>query len=360
MKKPESTMDLYRPNIVTLPSVAPLKEVDWRGGVLLRMTNWLGDALMTRPAAYKLKTLLPGNVRLVAFTTKGLAPLWKACDWIDDVVSFPGHHPDDAAIEAVRKMDLGLAVIFPNSFSSAWDIRKIGIPRRYGRRGRWRRLLLTDSIEEWKRSGKPATFHQLSYYLQLVSAFGPITWDDQCPPLAYDERLAKKHGIVSGEKWLALAPGAAFGPAKQWPDEYFAEIAKWHIGRGGRIAIVGTPKEIANAEAICKECPQAVNLAGKTSLDELMAVLASVDCVVANDSGAMHLSAALGTPGVAVFGSTDPVATGPVGEPWNLCVPAINCRPCFKRVCPLEAEKQYTCLKMTSPEKVIAALNWLE
>lgn len=347
----------YSPTIKTLPLTPVSRSIDWRNGVLLRGTNWLGDALMTLPATYQLKQLMPANCRLVAFSPAGLAKLWKACPWIDDVVSFPGKHPDKQAIQAVRQMDLGLAVVFPNSFASAWDVRKTGIPRRLGRRGRWRSFLLTDTIPEWKRSQGSAEFHQLSYYLQLVGSLGNITWKTDCPPLTCNHSLAEKLGMSRDENWLALAPGAAFGPAKQWPDEAFAAVARWHSARGGKIVIVGTAKERPNAAVIMNDCPGALDLTGKTSLDELMAVLGTVKAVVANDSGAMHLAAALGTPGVAIFGSTDPVATGPIGRPWQLFVPDIACRPCFKRICPRPEGQQYACLRQTSAEQVIAALK---
>ena len=129
---------LFTPTIAPLPLTPTARPIDWRQGVLLRTTNWLGDALMTLPATWQLKRMMPADCRLIAFTPTGLAKLWEACPWVDEVIAFPGRHPDAGALQAARDRRLGLAVVFPNSFASAWDVRRTGIPRRLGRRGRWR------------------------------------------------------------------------------------------------------------------------------------------------------------------------------------------------------------------------------
>ena len=156
--------------------------------------------------------------------------------------------------------------------------------------------------------------------------------------------------------WLAIAPGAAFGPAKQWLPEYFLEVARWHGGKGGRVVLVGTAKEQPVTAWLAERMPGTLDLAGKTSIDELMSVLATAKSVVANDSGAMHLAAAVGTPGVAVFGSTDPIATGPIGAPWRIIASPELCRPCFHRTCPL-SDHPYKCLREISPHLVISELQ---
>ena len=215
-------------------------------------------------------------------------------------------------------------------------------------------MLLTHRLPEWKRTGGTAAFHQLSWYLDLVASLGKVEMSTGYPPLNTDASLAREAGISCGDNWLAIAPGAAYGPAKQWPREHFLEVARWHVANGGRIVLVGTGREAPVTSWLAGQLPHCLDLAGKTSLSVLMSVLAACRAVVANDSGAMHLAAAVGTRGVAVFGSTDPVATGPVGAPWRILASEEPCRPCFRREC---MHGDYRCLKGIRPESVIAELR---
>ena len=342
----------YEPQIKNFAD-PPRVRSDWRNGVVVRSTNWLGDALMTLPAAYQLSRLKPSQCGFFVLCPKNLAALWRACPWVDVVVEMEGKRISREECHQIRKLDAGIGVVFPNSFGSALDLFKCRIPCRVGRRGRFRRWLLTNSLHEWKRVGGVAQFHQLSFYFDLVSSLGEIDCTTEYPALKTDASLANALG-VNGEGWLALAPGAAYGPAKQWPAEHFLAVAKWHVANGGRVVLVGTKKEQEVTAWIAAQVEGALDLAGRTSLDELMAVLAVSRKVVANDSGAMHLAAAVGTSGVAVFGSTDPIGTGPIGAPWRIVVSNEGCRPCFKRVCPAG---DYRCLYDISPEEVIAELE---
>jgi heptosyltransferase-2 len=286
-----------------------------------------------------------------------LRPLWAACPWVDGVISMANKRIGAQEIAQVKALELGVGLLFPNSFGSALDLWKCSLPLRIGRGGRLRSFLLTHAQRPWPRGENVGRCHQLSYYLELVAALGPVRLDSACPHLQVKPELATALGI-SGSDWLALAPGAAYGPAKQWPMASFREVARWQAARGGRVVLLGTGKEAAVAAAVAEAVPGAVNLAGKTSLAELMAVLAACSAAVANDSGAMHLAAALGTPGVGIFGSTDPIGTGPLGAPWQLVLAAVPCRPCFRRECPLSAvEEQYRCLHSITPTEVIGALE---
>ena len=348
----------YAPLIHRFSHRTPFR-LEWRSGVLLRSTNWLGDALMTLPAAWQLRRCVPEACGFFVLCPKFLAPLWRACPWVDYVIPMEGKRVAPPEILNVRICSPGVSVVFPNSFGAALDAWRCHIPQRIGRAGRFRSLLLTHRIPEWPRvsAGAVAECHQLSYYLDLVSACGDIEWSPRCPALTVDKALAEKLG-VTGSGWLALAPGAAYGPAKQWPAESFLAVAKAHDARGGRIVLVGAAREKEATAFIADHIPHALDLAGRTSLDELMAVLSCADAVVANDSGAMHLAAAVGTRGVAVFGSTDPVATGPLGADWRLLVAETPCRPCFQRTCTRQ-ESAYACLRSITPEQVLAELNCL-
>ena len=348
----------YTPNIRKFDrELPPLPQVDWRDGVLLRSTNWLGDLMMTLPATWQLKCALPADVPLWVFTPKAFAPIWKAAPWVDGVIPFAAHHPVATEIAAVKSRDFGLGIVMPNSFGSAWDLWKCRIPRRLGRGGNLRSLLLTDRLPAWKRGEGEGKWHQLSYYLELMSPVGTVQYTAECPPLEVSPDAANDHGIRKGEKWLAIAPGAAFGPAKEWPAENFAIVAREHLDHGGHVVLVGTAKESHLAHGILKTAPGALDLTGKTDLSELMSVLQNVDLVVANDSGAMHLAAGLGTPGIALFASTDPGATGPLGAPWELLVATAECRPCFQRVCPWAGVIRYRCMRELTPQRVLEIIR---
>ena len=351
----------YQPVIRQLPPfqlATPVK--DWQGGLLVRLTNWLGDCLMLLPALWQLRQVIPSDCPLIGLCPASLAPLGKACHWLDQIIPLTSRRADGEIKSQIRAIKPGAALVMPNSFGSALDVWHCGIPRRLGRAGRWRSLLLTDTFPEWPAHSNQEQCHQLSYYLQLVSAFGDIAWTDECPSLRTNPELAIKLGVTAAQDWTALAPGAAFGPAKQWPAEYFAEVARELSRRGQRLVILGTAKDSGTAALIRQQCSDVLDLTGKTSLEELMSVLGTVRRVLANDSGTMHLAAALGTPGVAIFGSTDPLATGPLGGRWLLRISDASCRPCFQRTCHLANSEQYHCLKGITPEQVLGDLQELD
>ena len=210
-------MSFYSPSLKKFePLPQPVKINDWRGGLLIRSTNWLGDALMTLPAVGQIRKLVPQNVPITMLTPKNLAPMWQACPFVADVIPMAGKHISDDEITAVKSRDFGVAVVFPNSFGSAMDVWKTAIPIRIGRKGRFRGLLLTHRLREWPRGENVGVCHQLSYYLELASMLGAVEWTAECEPLKVDLSLAEALGMDDG-RWLVLAPGAAYGPAKQWP-----------------------------------------------------------------------------------------------------------------------------------------------
>ncbi len=351
---------VYKPILQTFSRpIARVAVKRWYNGLLLRSTNWLGDLLMTLPAAYQLRRMMPQGCGIFVLAPAPLAALWRACPWVDVVIPMAEKRINRAEIGQVRRLCPGVAVVLPNSFGSAWDVWRCQTATRIGRAGRMRSCFLTHTLPEWPRQVGRGQFHQLSYYLELVSALGKIESTAQCLALQVSAEAAEKTGIQRQSGWLALAPGAAFGPAKQWPVRYFICLAQKWLARGGKVVLLGASKEMAVATEIAQSCPAVLNLTGQTSLQELMSVLANVDLVVANDSGAMHLAAALGTSGVAIFGSTDPVSTGPLGAPWRILAAATPCSPCFQRVCPRQGTEQYACLNDISPEAVFAELMQL-
>lgn len=371
---------LYRPALGEPPAGPPLLtlgDLDLRGGLLLRSTNWLGDALMSLPAAWQLKRLLPPGRALAILCPDKLSALWEAVPWVDRVIGFSGRglslagrplaltkgRLGAADLAAVRAFDPGAGIVFPNSFGAAWDLAWARVPNRIGRTGRGRLLLLDWRLPAWRRVPGQDRCHQARHYLEIAAACGPIQWRADYPtlePRLTGERLQTLRALL-GQKpgeILVLAPGAAYGPAKQWPVANFARVAQWWAERHGLVVTVGEPREKAAAATVIADCRRGLNLAGKTNLTELCWLLRQARACVANDSGAMHLAAALGVPGVALFGSTDPVSTGPLGASWIVARQAPPCSPCLKRRCPRE-DRPYECLTGIAAGAVIHSLQEL-
>ena len=357
-----STLETYQPVLGRAPAPdsgrIDRSEIEWRNGLLVRATNWLGDTLMTVPAVYRMRRAVPSSCGVFVLCPEGLAPIWEAASWVNEVITFPGKRVNRVARERIRRLRPGVAVVLPNSFGSALDIWRAGVPRRLGRRGRGRSMLLTDRLPTWPRPVGRASEHQVRRYLELAGGVGDIDWGTACPRLEISDAagVAAGSGMACdmGKPSLVVAPGAAYGPAKQWPAERFAAVAQ---GWEGLVVVVGTDREKGDAAYVAADLKNVVNLAGKTSLRQLMAVLSCATCVIANDSGVMHLAAALGAHGVAIFGSTDPIATGPVGGRWIVLQDSPDCAPCFARRCALAGEDSYKCLRAISVATALEALE---
>ena len=316
---------------------------------------------MTLPAVYRMSRVVPDPCGVFVMCPAFMQPLWEAVPWVSQVIPMAGPRCGREERRALHRLRPGVAVVLPNSFGAAWDVFRRGIPLRLGRAGRGRSLLLTHRLPEWPRVKGPAECHQLSRYLELAAVFGPLEGSTDGPPLQVPDAtvLAAQAGVqAAAGPWLAIAPGAAYGPAKQWPIEHFTAVADWWQRRGGRVVVVGAAKERTAGEAMQKVLPGLLNLAGQTGLRELMAVLKVAGLAVTNDSGAMHLGAALGCQGVAVFGSTDAVATGPIGGRWILLNDPLGCAPCLSRTC-AQADQPYECLRRIEPAAVTQALEAL-
>lgn len=161
---------------------------------------------------------------------------------------------------------------------------------------------------------------------------------------------------MGGEVLLALCPGAEYGAAKRWPAAYYAEVAQYYIAQGGQVILLGSAKDApVTAEiAAAVNSPACQDFAGKTSIQEVLVLLAQADQVVSNDSGLMHVAAALGTPVIAVYGSSDPTYTPPLSDKAKILTLGLPCSPCFKRECPLG---HLDCLKKITSQQIISCLS---
>jgi heptosyltransferase-2 len=239
----------------------------------------------------------------------------------------------------IRRRRFDLAMLFPNSFESALMIFLGRVPRRVGYATDGRAWMLTDAVLPGGESP-----HQLHYYLDLVKALSVNTERPSIEIEATSEeranarRLLNAEGIPYGAPFLVLNPGAAYGSAKRWYADRFAEVADILAREVSlKVAIIGSLDERLIAEHIRERMKGGTAvLSGKTSLETLIGVLAESSLMITNDSGPMHIAAALGVPTVAVFGSTDERVTGPCGPRTRIVKHPVECSPCLLRECPID------------------------
>jgi len=317
--------------------------------------NWVGDLVMAAPT---IDALAGAGRQVVALAKPGLRPLAAL---LPGVAASLDRLPDDrATIEMIRAAGCEEAVILPNSFRSAWLPRQAGIPRRAGYRGGWRAPLLVPALPAPRgRRKRP----QIADYAELLAALGvpaPASWVPrlELPPSLRErgrERLERGHLRPGSAPLVGLFPGAEFGPSKRWPWRRFAELAlALRRARPGlQQLIVAGPKELWTAVRVHEESGKLHPVIGPDlDLAGLAAVLAHLDLLVTNDSGPMHLAAALGVPCVALFGPTDPRRTAPAGDGHRVLHLDRWCSPCFRRRCPL---LHHRCLRDIAVPQVAAA-----
>lgn len=358
--------DLMIPSIGEIPvfEKVNLNPEDFRNGIVVRTPNWLGDAVMAIPAILQLKKMLPDFCGLFVVTPAPLKALFEALPFVNQVIPIADAHAFMSRKERkqVRSLAAGVCVLFNNSFRDALSLKMCKIPKLYGSNARFRKFLLHRAYDFPPRLdfvlNKP---HQAAKYLSIAQAIGAEPWDGVMPEFAeqvYPETLPEtiSSALKTERPILAIAAGAAYGSGKRWHTGSFREVCRRKLGEGWRVIMLGGKSERAAAAEIINglgedEC---FNLAGETGIHELIYVLKHASCCLANDSGVMHLAAAAGTPGVAPFGPTDPVATSPVSKKWRIVFEKRSCSPCFKRVCPYGTK---ACFDPVTPELVNQALN---
>jgi heptosyltransferase-2 len=332
------------------------------------------------------------SAHIAIFTHEKLREIWLHHPAVNEVISFGGNEGFFSVIKKLRAEKFDIALVLPNSPRSALEVWASGIRQRIGYARPWRNFFLTHAIptrpghvamhkrsaEEVKRliaqpaqSPKPKTqnysAHQIYEYLYLVGALGAKT--ELLPPRLFVtadeiEAARKKLGLAGITKPIyGLNPGAEYGPAKRWPVEQFIAAAKEIQQRTNCVWLIfGGKGDLALANLIqtaMGESSGILNLAGKTSLRELMSLLSQCRVLLTNDTGPMHVAAALGTPVIVPFGSTSPELTGP-GLPGDarhrLLQSEVPCAPCFLRECPID----FRCMKSITAERVVEAVGELQ
>jgi heptosyltransferase-2 len=331
--------------------------------VVLRAPNWLGDAVMALPAMAALRRHFAG-AHLAVAARPGIAAMFREETAVqpDSVIEISERGREAVAMLEGGGFDLG--VLFPNSFRSAWRMKRAGIRERWGRSTFQRGWLLTKRSVRDRGRG---VVHQCDFYRQLVRGLG-VECDDSPPRLAVSEPSAARaetilaeRRIPAGARLVGFAPGAAYGQAKQWPPDRVAEVAARLVrDRDATCVIVGASHDRPSARAIeswlrahaPETVARVVDLVGRTSLGSLAGVIARCQTFITNDSGAMHLAAALERPVVALFGPTDERVTRPIGD-HDIVTAPVFCRPCLLRDCPID----HRCMKRISSDMVLDAVE---
>lgn len=319
--------------------------------LVVRAPNWLGDVVMALPAMGAIRTSFP-DARIVMAAIGSVAPLFEeltaAC--ADEILVVA----TKTEIGSLRHGAFDAALLFPNSFRSAWVARRARIPEIWGYAGGFRTSMLTKAIAR-----PSARVHQSVYYAELVRGLG-FAVTDSLPRItvrpettARAEETLRQNGVTTGPI-VGFAPGAAYGHAKRWPPKRVAEVIARLSARGATCILVGAAGDRDAAREIESSLPtkaRVVDLIGRTDLRLLAGVLAKCDAFVSNDSGGMHLAAALGVPVAAIFGPTDDRVTAPLGD-HDVLMHRVFCRPCMLRDCPID----HRCMKGITPDAVFGAV----
>lgn len=338
------------------------------GSILIRSTNWIGDAIMTTPAVRTIRQNYP-DAEITLLALPWMADVFASCPHIDHIFIYDKHGAHKGLtgklrlVADLRQHHFDMTFLLQNAFEAALITTLAGIPVRAGYTTDGRGILLTHGVKKHPEIGLK---HQVHYYQEMVQALGlrlgPDSLElflDKQAVLSAQQRLDAA-GHSAHKPIIGLNPGAAYGPAKRWPAAKYGQLAKYLAEQtGGMILVFGTEADNEAAAEITSAAGDCVcDLTGKTSLAEALALIDRCDVFVTNDSGLMHVAAALATPLVAVFGSTDHVATGPYSEKATIIRKPLDCSPCMKTHCP---KKHFHCMENITMEEVAAAsLNKLQ
>jgi heptosyltransferase-2 len=344
------------------------------GKILVRATNWVGDAVMSLPALQALRANHP-NARISLLARPWVADLYKREPFCDEVIPYEaprgrrGLRAKWTIASELRERGFDCAVLLPNSFESALVIRLARVPMRVGYRRDGRGWLLTHAVAAPKGGEIPR--HERFYYLELLRRSGLIPSYSQTSDirLAGSTAAAAKgreafRALSVSEPVIGIAPGAAYGGAKRWLPDRFAEAAAavaHELHAQCSFALFGSERERPVCELVEKGLAargqRAVNMAGRTSLGEFIELAAACRLFLTNDSGPMHIASALGVPTVAIFGATNHLATGPTGSWSRIVRDPVECSPCLLRECPID----HRCMTHVSASRISAeALSLLE
>lgn len=323
--------------------------------LLIRSTNWIGDAVMTTPAVRAIRKNF-SNARISLMAKPWVAPVFENSPYIDQIIpnNFSGALRTFTAARMLGKYGFDAAILLQNAFEAAWVAYLAKIPIRIGYDTDLRKVFLTHPVH---RSPRILRLHQTHYYNEILKGAGLKTdgthLELYLASTDYDSamKILKDSNIFETDFIVGINPSATFGSAKQWFPERFAQVADRLNKRfGSKTVIFGGPNDRELGANIMKMMKTfAVDLSGKTTLTEAMALIARCRLFITNDSGLMHIAAALNVAQIAIFGSTNFAATGPWSSRARIVRSFVDCSPCLKQQCPFGHRD---CMKKISVDKV--------
>jgi heptosyltransferase-2 len=330
--------------------------------ILVRGVNWVGDTVLTYPAVQQLKTLFPHS-HLTILVSSPLVDLWKTFPYVNEIIPLQkkkgiGSFWEDLNISrSLKERNFDLSVILPRSFRSAFQIYLARIPIRIGYQDEGRSFFLTNGIH---RTKEVLGSHRVHYFQKLIEPLGKV--ESPTTPRIFlreeDRRWAEQVltdlNLLDGRPLIGMNPGATYGLAKCWYPGRFGELGKRLCEKWkATLLLFGKEEEKSIAEETLRLLGNGgADLTGKTNLLQLAALLERCHLLVTNDTGTMHVATAVGTPVVALFGSTDPSVTGPWGDGHVVVRKDVPCSPCLKRVCPTD----HRCMELITVDEVEAAV----
>ncbi len=361
---PEARCSAESAPLSPVPDVRPLA-APRPHRIVVKAVNWLGDLVMSGPALHAIRDTFP-DAHLAVLVRRELASFFDGARWVDEVIPYrlrggaAGLGDQLSIIRRLRSGRFDLAVVFPNSFQSAMWTVLAGVRRRAGYEADHRGFMLTHKVAP---RADVERAHQVHHWLTMVAETIGATGAAETYQVDVDPKSREKmrawlaHRRIRPERPLiALAPVAAYGPAKEWPMERYAALADILAERhGAECVLVGGSDDLPQCERIAAQCKRgAIVAAGETTVGELIALLSLCQGFAGNDSGCMHLAGALGLPTVAIFGSTNPVRTGPLGPHCRIIYRGLECSPCLERTCRFG---HYNCLRDIAAAEVAGALE---
>jgi lipopolysaccharide heptosyltransferase II len=348
--QPNFLLAHYKRGVYVPPGVSPQDLKPFR--ILIRSSNWLGDSVMSVPAVRAIKAGRP-DAQVTIAAPENVAPIWKRVSEVDAIIPLSGSQLLSAVQLLRREPSFDVAILFPNSVRAALESWLTAIPRRVGYRGHWRRWLLNQIVPVPRKPGPPE--HHSLRFLRIARECGAdASNSDRSPAGVRQSANSRRMAIDRQPIKIGLCPGAEYGPAKRWLPERFAEAAE-RIGTQSPVQwmLFGTARDASTGQQIAAALGNhCVNRIGQTTLDQLIDELHECRLLLTNDTGTMHLAALLGIPVVAIFGSTEPRLTGPLGNGHIILRHHVECSPCFLRECPID----FRCMKAVSVEEVADAV----
>jgi heptosyltransferase-2 len=326
--------------------------------ILIRGTNWIGDAVLTLPAVAAIRATYP-CAHIAVLVKPWVAEIYDLFSAVDEVIIYESKLDNPIGVfklaHKLRQKKFEAAILLQNAIEAAIIAFAAGIPLRAGYSSDGRGLLLTHSVKRTKEIRK---IHQIDYYLKMVKALGCVSVGRE---LHLETKINRFNAQSVWRKFIpekdkviiGIAPGATYGPAKRWfPDRFAAVADKLNESHSLQIILLGGKADGETAQEVQRLArTDLINLAGKTTLREAIYLISQCRLLISNDSGLMHIAGALNIPTVAIFGSTNHITTAPMGNMSAIVRQDVSCGPCLKEKCP----EDFRCMKLISVENVFTA-----